>query len=210
MSLNSYDGLKQSIIDHLERDDLSSHVDDFIDLAEARHKDDVRIRAMLNRSTLSIAADDQYIDLFDDFLDLKYLRIQVPDSTSGRSFLPDLMQVTIDEITDRSQKHAACPRCFAVHSQIELHAPADQAYTAEVFYYSTLDPLDDSNSSNALLARAPGAYLYGALSAAAPFLMHDERVPLWEGLYASIVDKLNRAEQDNRRGGPLVARVKGI
>lgn len=207
MALGTYADLKVSIIDHLERSDLADHVKDFIVIAESRHAREIRIRDMLQRSTLSISLGDQYIDLPADFLDLKYLRVQVPTTTSGRSFIRDLMQVNIHELTQHSVKDSACPRRFAVHSQIELDTIADQAYTGEIFYYASIDALSDSNTSNELLAKAPDVYLYASLSAAAPFLMHDERIPVWESLYQAARDGLNRSEQENRRGGPLVSRV---
>lgn len=207
MALDTYEGLKQAVIDHLERSDLTDHVDDFIDLAEARHKRDIRIREMLSRSTLAISADDQYIDLPADFLDLKYLRIQAP--SSNRGFLPDFRQISIDEMTQCSATVARCPRFFAVHAQIELDAPADQAYTGQIFYYVTPTALSDANASNVVLAKAPDVYLYAALSASAPFLMHDERVPLWESLYTNAAAKLNTSDQENSRGGLLIARVRG-
>lgn len=201
-----YAGLKQAVIDHLERDDLTDQVDTFIDLAESRHKREIRIREMLSRSTLAIAEDDIYLDLPSDFLDLKYLRIQNPDA-AGRTFLPDLRQVSIHEITNERVQTNRYPRHFAVHTQIELSAPSDQAYTAEIFYYQELTALSDSNTSNELLAKAEDVYLYSALSASAPFLMHDERISIWEALYTQARDGLNTSEQDNRRGGPLVSRV---
>ena len=208
MSLVDYAGLKQSVIDHLERDDLSTFVDDFIDLAEARHKTEVRIREMLARSTLAIAADDQYVDLPSDFLDLKYLRLQVPSTTTGQSFLP-FEQLSIHELSCESVKDAAPPRFFSVAAQIELQSPADQAYTSEIFYYQEPTALSDSNTTNVVLTKSPGLYLYAALSASAPFLMHDERIPVWESMYIQIRDSLNRSEQENRRGGPLIAKAHG-
>jgi hypothetical protein len=207
MALSNYAELKQSVIDHLERSDLSDRADDFIDLAEARHKRDIRIREMLTRADLAIAETDQYLTLPADFLDLKYFRIQVPTTTAGRGFLPDLAQVNIHELTQYSVKHEECPYRFSVHENIELQAPADQAYTAEIFYYVELTPLDGTNTINSLLTKAPDVYLYGALAASAPFLMHDERVVLWETLYKNAADALKISEQDNRRGGPLVSRV---
>lgn len=207
MSLTDYAGLKQAVIDHLERSDLSDHVDDFIDIAEARHKREIRIREALVRGSLSISENDRYLDLPANFLDLKYIRII--DPLSGyREFLRDFSQVSIHELTLKSINGKDRPRWFSVHSQIELNCEADRAYTGDIFYYKALTPLSDSNASNELLAKAPDAYLYAALSASAPFLMHDERVVLWEGLYTQVRDSLTESEQDNRRGGPLVARVK--
>lgn len=208
MPLADYDGLKASIADHLERDDLADQIDDFIDLAEARHKREIRIREMLVRDTLSIAADAQTANLPSGFLDLKYMRIQAPTSYVGRTYLPDVVQVTIDQMTEVSRSTAGVPKWYCVHTQFEFDRPADQAYTADIGYYSAFTPLSDANTTNDLLTRAPGVYLYGSLAAAAPYLMHDERIPVWERLYANERDTLNTSDIENTRGTTPIARVQ--
>ena len=212
MALSDFDGLKQAVIDHLERSDLTDQVEDFIAIAESRHKDDLRFREIEKHDqAFAIAQDDRYLDLpTSDFNDLKYLRIQNPAAASGgRRYLSGIDEITLDQITDKSVNHRMCPRWFAVHDDhIELHAPADQAYTAELFYYITVTPLSASNDSNEILVRTPDAYLYGALAASAPFLMHDERVNTWETLYNNAVARVNGASVRNTRSGPLTARTR--
>lgn len=213
MALDNYSDLKTAIADWLERSDLSSHVDSFIRLAEARHKREIRIREMQQRDTLTIAEDDRYEELSglaNTFLDLKGIRIRVPTTGSGRRFVRDLTQITPDEMVKRSIKDAAAPNYFTVwEDTLEFDTKMDQDYTAEVFYYSELTALSTDNQTNALLTRAPDCYLYAALSATAPFLLNDERIPVWEGLYQQARDTLNRSESESRRGGPLTVRVAG-
>ena len=52
MALSNYNELKQSVIDHLDRDDLSAFADDFIRIAESRHQREIRIRDMIVRVPL--------------------------------------------------------------------------------------------------------------------------------------------------------------
>jgi len=207
MALDTYVNLKMEIAGWLDRDDLSDYIDTFIDLAEARHAREIRVREMLTRETLAISTDDRYVALPADFLDLKYLRVQTPATTVGRRYFPDLDQCTIDRLTQMSVNEANRPSAYSVHEEIEFNCPADQDYTGEIFYYVQFDALSDSVASNDLLTKAPDAYLYGALAASAPFLMNDERVQLWESLYASARDGLNSAAIQNRHGGPLVAKL---
>ena len=214
MALNDYAGLKQSIIDHLERSDLADQVDDFIDLAEAEHVDDLRFREIEEHKTdFAIAANDRYLDistLSPAFADLKLLRVQNPSTIgSGRRYLPKVEELVLTQLSERSVNHVSPPRWFAVHDDfIELHAPADVAYTAELFYWKKVTPLDDTNTSNEILVRAPGAYLYGALKATAPFLVHDERLATWEGLYDQVVAKVSAGSRKSKRTGRLTARTR--
>ena len=210
MALDSYSGLKQSIIDHLDRDDLTNFVDDFIDIAEGRHKREIRIREMLSLATLAITDGDRLVDLPTDFIDLKYFRILNPDTSSYRRYLPKLTQLNEHELTGLSTNREQRPQHFAVHEQIEFDSEADQDYTGEVLYYVGLTALSDSNTSNSLLTKAPDVYLYGALAASAPFLLNDERISTWETLYTTARDDLNRYERKSIRTGPQVARAKGV
>lgn len=210
MALDTYANLKQSIIDHLNRDDLTGYVDDFIDIAEGRHQRDIRIREMLVRADLPITDGDRYIDLPSDFLDLKQLRLQSTVTTSGRRYYPHFDQLSETELTHNSTNTPSTPRYYSVHEQIELNTEADQDYTAEILYYVPFTPLGDANTTNVLLTRAPDVYLYGALSASAPYLMEDERIGVWESLYVSGYEALNTTSRRSIRGGPQRARAPGV
>jgi hypothetical protein len=207
MALDTYEGLQQSIADHLD-DDLGEQIPDFIRLAEARHSREIRIREMLTRASLSINEGDRYVDLPVDFLDHQYLRIETPTGFD-RAYFPDLQEVNTDRITREARKTKARPSMYTIHSQIEFDAPADRDYDAEMFYYVEVPALSDDNTSNVILARAPDVYLYGALLASAPFLVNDERLQTWGELYAQARDALNRSQWESRRGGPLISRVAG-
>jgi len=200
MALDSYANLKTEIAEWLDRDDLTSKIDTFIDLAEARHQRDIRIRAMLVREPLTI--DDRYVDLPDGFLEIETVRILTNPVTV-------LQQVDIYEMNRIRQAGTGKPTKFAIHSQFEFDRDADQSYSGEIIYYAAQTPLSDSNTSNELLALAPDAYLYGSLLAASPYLMHDERIAVWGSLYNDCKDMLNKQQRASRKVGPLVARVAG-
>ena len=70
-------------------------------------------------------------------------------------------------------------------------------------------PLDATNTTNAVLTRAPGLYLYGALAASAPFLQDDERIAVWEGEYTKILDSLILAARLSRHGSHLTSKPAG-
>lgn len=204
MPITTYAELKTAIDDWTDHS-LSDHVDTFIDIAEARHKREIRIREMLSTATLTISEDDQTEALPSDFLDAKHIRIQVPTSvsTNGRKYFPDTQQLSFHELTQVSTNVKQTPCYFAITTQIEFDSPADQSYTGELLYYAELADLDDTDTTNALLARAPDVYLYSCLAATAPFMMHDERVALWESLYKESRDRLNQSTKEGNRTGPL-------
>jgi hypothetical protein len=203
LAIGTYSELQTALSNWLNTSELTSRIPEFIQLGEARIRREVRTREMLERDTLAIADGDRY-----DFLDFKYLRLMIPDVTSGKRFYPDLLELSVHELTAKSVFDARTPKYFAIHEQIEFDSEADQAYTAEIYYYTAIDPLS-TTSTNALLTRAPDIYLYSALSESAPFLLHDDRVPVWEAKYVAARDWLNKSQLASRRGGPLVSRISG-
>lgn len=198
MAVDTYENLKTEIASHLERDDLTDSIDTFIDIAEARHKREVRIREMLTRTALTV--DDRYEDLPTGFLSAKILRLLTTPVTVLEYMNEDQLSRVRCETTGK-------PRFFTAHSQLEFDKAPDEAYSGEIIYFKSLTPLSGSNTTNALLDKAPDVYLYGALIASAPFLMHDERVRLWNELYEVGRDGVNA--MDRRGIGPLVARAAG-
>ena len=61
MSLSNYTGLKASIADFLNRDDLTAVIPDFITLAEAQINRDIRHFKMEARSSGQQDAGDEYM-----------------------------------------------------------------------------------------------------------------------------------------------------
>lgn len=211
MSLDTYDALKAEIALWLDRDDLSTQIDTFIDIAEARHKREIRTRSMLvHDAAFAIADGAREVAVPADFNDIKSMRLLIPDQTSGRRYYPNFDYVTPTEMSDRSVNDEYRPNVYTFHTQIEFDTEPERDYVGELFYYKKLTPLSDGDPTNDLLTDAPDAYLYGALSATAPFLLHDERVQLWESLYSNVRDTLNLSETKNMYPGPLVSKVQNI
>lgn len=202
MPFSTYDELKTAIIDELDRDDLSTKVDDFIDLAEARHKREIRIREMIKRS--QVAATTRYVALPDGFLDMITLRILTDPVTV-------LKQVDFYEMNRIRTEGDATPSTFAIHEEVEFNCDiADGSpLTIEMIYYAEFTPLSDANTTNGLLTRAPDAYLYGALVASSPWLSEDERLTTWNNLYNAARDGLVIADRRSRQSGPLFSAVAG-
>jgi len=207
--VDSYDNLVTAIADWLDRSDLSDRVDTFIDIAEARHAREIRIREMLDTVTLTLKEGETEIELPENFLDFYALRVRVPNATTGRKYIPGIEELTVTQVAELSFLDRSWPRGFTVHEVIEFTNPADRDYEVELLYYAQLPALSKDQQTNALLTKAGDVYLYAALAASAPFLLNDERVQMWEALYADARDGLNRSSRESRRGGPLVSRVHG-
>ena len=81
----------------------------------------------------------------------------------------------------------------------------DAAYGVVLAYYRRFDPLA-TTPTNWLMANAPGVYLYAALLEAQPFIMNDQRLPVWASMLGSATRALMMADQQDRWGGQMAMR----
>ena len=197
MSITTYAELKTAIADFLNRDDMSTVVDTFIDLAEARIQREIRHYKMEETATLS--ASSRYTALPADFL--QPIRIDVdgtknPLEPASREFIQTRRYYTDDA--------SGSPRFYAItDSQLELYPSPGEATDINVLYYEKIPALSDSQTTNWLLTDAPDVYLYGSLVHTAPYLADDQRAQMWAAMYQSAVDELMLASQRTKWGGPL-------
>lgn len=203
MSLDTYANLKTEIAETLDRDDLSDHIDAFIDLAEEMHrrptdKGGVRIRQMLTREAITV--DSRQVSLPDGFLELETLRLLTSPVTV-------LKNVSYHEMNRIRSETNGKPDYFTIGNEFEFDKSPDSSYSGEIVYYKEETALSDSNTTNSILEKVPAAYLYGALVASAPFLMDDPRIVVWQTLYRAAADGANGLTKKARRGKHLVSRV---
>ena len=204
MALSTYNELKTSIGDWLNRSDLTSVIPDFINLAEAQIERTLRTRQMTVRTNISFSSE--YASVPADFLETKSLKLTSTNPQTPLTFL------TIDGMDDEATRQSSSgrPKFFTViGDQFRLLPVPDGTYTAELTYFAKLSKLSGSVATNWLLASSPDAYLYGALLQAAPYLQDDARITTWATLYERALNDLRTADSRGASsGGNLVARAK--
>lgn len=184
-AFTNYTELKAAIAVWLNRTDLTDVIPGFIVLAEAQISRRLRRTTMRATVTVSEAA----YGLSADVAELRSLRLVTSDT---RSDLP--IAICTQEILD---SHRAAwsvtgrPRYAAVVGRTLLLVPApDAAYSMEMSFFPRLIPLSDANLTNIVLTEAADLYLYGALKASAPYLEHDERIPVWSAGFEQALSEL--------------------
>lgn len=187
MSFSTYTALQSSVADWLNRTDLTAQIPDFISLAEAEMKR--RLRRTSTRTTLAISSESTTLP--SDVAEFRsiYLESGSPNLDAPiRIVTPEMFA----ETRARHQAVAGRPSDAMVLGGTLYVAPSpDQSYTARIIYFTSLTPLSASVATNAVLSEAPDAYLFGALLQAAPFLEHDDRIPIWQGRFDKAIDQLN-------------------
>ena len=83
MALDSYSNLKTAVANYLNRTDLTSYLDDFIDLTEARHARELRLRPTIIITTTNATGGNNKIPLPSDYLQFVYVQL----NSGSKNFL---------------------------------------------------------------------------------------------------------------------------
>ena len=205
MALDTFSGLKTTIADYLNRDDLTSAIPGFITLAEAKFNRKLRVRQMIKRATATL--DTQYFAFPSDFLQAKEFQL----NTNPITYLQYVTQNQGDYGSANNYIATGKPQFYTIiGTQIEVIPTPDTGYTGELTYYGKIPALSDSNTSNWLLVYAPDLYLYGALLEATPYLKDDERLAVWSTLYTNSLGDIEIADQRASVASTPIVRARSL
>ena len=70
-----------------------------------------------------------------------------------------------------------------------------------MLFYKKFYSLTTLSPTNTLLTDSPDLYLYGAMLEAEPFIMNDERVPLWAAALERAVSDMQEQDNKDRHSG---------
>lgn len=200
MSLDgTYAGLKASVADFLNRDDLTAAVPDFITLAEAqmqrrfvsRLKQGLSLprRLVTRNASFAVSSSAETVSLPTDFAGP--ISFQLPNTPQS------IELIYLDDAAFQAEKAAArwtgAPKYYTVvGSVLQLLPVADQAYTATLVYINRIPAV--ASNANWVLTDYPDAYLYGALVQSAPYLKDDGRIQMWATLFTAAIDDICEAD----------------
>jgi hypothetical protein len=204
MAITTYTELKTTVADWLHRANLTAQVVDFIALAESEINTDVRLRKQETDETLTLSSGATTVALPARYSEPIRLDIVIAGQDNR-----ELTYVPPAQLTVQATTGSACePDYWTINgSNIQVPAPADQAYT---LLFKMLADFDIATTgTNALLTKYPGIYLYGALLQAAPYMANDKRIPTWATMYSNLVAKANKKEARTRKLATLRTELSG-
>ena len=207
MALSNYTGLKASIADFLNRDDLTSVIPDFVSLAEAQINRDIRHWKMEARSSGQQDPADEYMQIPADWVETIRLHL----TGTGTSVVNLVSRDAMADKRAAQENAAGTPRMYThANGQFQLFPTPDATTNFELLYYQKIPSLI-TNTDNWLLLEAPDVYLYGALLHSAPYLAEDARLAVWAQLYSAAVQRLNQTSEDAMfSGSGLTLKVRGL
>lgn len=202
MSLANYSDLKSSIASWAARSDLTTQIDDFIDMAEAEFNRTLRTEQMITETTLTLSSTSASVNLPSDFL--KVDSIEFTTSPAEVDF------VTRKQLKDNYSLQAKgrpkvytlrAPSATAGVQRMEFGPPPDGAYTATLSYYQKIPALSTSNTTNWFLTKEPQAYLFGSLEKGLSFIQDTERRAEIKNSWAEIKSQLDAEDEERKSGG---------
>jgi hypothetical protein len=196
-----YSWLKTTVADYMHRNDLTGNIPDFIYLAEVRIRTRLQERVSDVVSAITTTAGVEYATLPADFLAIRSLTIPSNQMT--------LDYMSPDEFNQYFEPDVSgTPRCYTIISdQLYLGPTPDAVYTLTAMYRFDMPPLTDLAPSNALLAKWPNIYLFGALLEAAEFARN---LPLRDSFNLRFLDAIDGANVlEFNKNGPMRARTDG-
>ena len=198
MALDSYANLKTEIANYLNRTDLTSYLDTFMELAESRIARDLRLREMENIDTsITTVSGTQSYDLPTGYLEMRYVAYQ----TNPYTFLTFLAPPDFMRVYNAGEGSGTPSHYTIIGSKIYLGMQPDAAKVLELGFFKRPTGLSAVNTSNDILTNFPDIYLYSCLAESEPFLMNDERLQVWASLYKEAVETANNSAQRGRASG---------
>ena len=199
MAISTYAELQTAVANWLDRDDLSARIPEFIALAEARMNRVLRLRMMESKYTASTVASQRNYALPTGYLQMRNFQLNTSPITP--------LQYVTPEIYDRlwGGSGGGTPSFYTILAgEIQLGPIPGSVLTMEMLFYKKITALSGTNTTEQMLTDNPDIYLYGALLEAEPFVMNDERVPLWaQGFSQAVADLQEQDNKDRHSGSAL-------
>lgn len=174
----------------------------FIELAEAKIKDDVRFLAMERRAEATLSTTTKYLALPTNFIEGISFQLETTP-------LVTLEYMSPNQINRVNNSSSGQPKFYSVvGDEFLFNKIPDSAYTAELAYY-IFAPLSDSNTSNDVLEKYPSLYLNLSLAEAYRYLKDEQRANYYDGLGQAQIDQIRDAARRKHLMAPVNVRTSG-
>ena len=196
MAISNYTELKTAVANWLDRDDLTDRIPEFIALAEARFNRVLRLRSMEAKYTADTVAGQRNLALPTGYIQMRNFQVNTSPLTTLSYVTP--------EIYDRlwGGSTSGTPKFYTIlANEVSFGPIPGSVMEVEMLFYKKFDNLSVTATTNSLLTDSPDLYLYGAMMEAEPFIMNDERVPLWAAALDRAVSDMQEQDNKDRHSG---------
>lgn len=191
MALTTYAELQTSISNYLKgRNNITDQIQDFITLAEIRLARELRVPEMISTTTLTASSS---ITLPTDFLEAELVELQTNPTRLLEAMTP--RQAAREYTTSTTGR----PCAYTIKSGAMVpHPLPDDSYSIVLDYYARPASLADDQTTNSIFPAYADLYLYASLLESAPYLMDDERIPVWASALSNGIEAANTEAREKR------------
>ena len=196
MAISTYSELQTAVANWLDRDDLTDRIPEFIALAEARFNRVLRLRSMEAKYTADTVAGQRNLAVPTSYIQMRNFQVNTSPLTTLSYVTP--------EIYDRlwGGSTSGTPKFYTIlANEVSFGPIPGSVMEVEMLFYKKFDNLTTLSPTNTLLTDSPDLYLYGAMLEAEPFIMNDERVPLWAAALDRAVSDMQEQDNKDRHSG---------
>lgn len=206
MAISTYSELQTAVANWLNRADLTSRIPEFIALAQARFNRDLRVPQMLVRSDL-MTIDSRYEDVPTGWLETKRMSLLTTPQVQLEYLTPEVMDYQREcyYVSDTPRYFSVVANTTGTQAFEFLPSPSE-AVTASHLYYQAID----LTTTNWLLTSHPDICLFGALCEAEPYVMNDERLPMWQMKLDRALASLRASGERREVPGTPKARIRAF
>jgi len=177
MAISTYAELKTSVASWLNRSDLTTQIVDFVTLAEADIRRDVRVQAM--ESIASGTLTGTTLAHPTGFVEARRLTVD------GYNYVYKIPA----DYTDAGESESTAYIFTSIGQSLYiLNGASGDAYT--LTYYAGFTAFSAAADTNWLLANAPDVYLFGALRYGAIFMQDDAQMTRYLAMYLSAAKRI--------------------
>lgn len=191
MAISTYTELKTAIADFIHKNNLTSVLDDFIDLCEAEMQRKIKLLEFETTGTVAVTAGSGTLPT--GFIGARAL------SWDGA---PDriLQYVTPDRLNRVNASDPSYVNYYTITGSTIKFAN-DTDGTLNITYLAKFTPLSGSATTNAILTNHPSAYLYGSLIHASIYCKDAESAAGFKTLFEDEIRQINADNQDRKYAG---------
>lgn len=192
----TYAELKTAITNWSKRGDITSYLDDVIQMGEKYLFRKIRTRDMETALSVTIASGVATIPT--DYVAMKYAYVDGSPTQPLQMKSAQWIQLNYPERSSSGK-----PAFMSADAGNFIFGPyPDSGYTIKGIYFKRLTAV--SSSANALFTNNPDVYLFAALAELEPFLKNDKRIGLWVSKRDQLIMDINKENDESLySGGPL-------
>lgn len=204
----NYSEIRDLALAYADRSDteVTSRIDSFLKIVEARVNRALKTRDMSSRTTISTVLDQEYYSLPADFAGLRDIEFRDTVNSDIRITMHYLTPEQMNIVYSNSLQGYYYT---LVANKLQISPTQPSGKIIEIVYYQKLVPLTSLATTNWLSASHPDVYTFGLLVEISSFVKDAEAKALWD---VRFVDAVAAIQTDDDRirwsGTPLTIRCQ--